>query len=605
MSILQALAGRYERQVARGKAPEYGFSMEPVSFAVVLNPEGRPIDTMDLRDTSGTTPSPGRRQVPRPVVRSSNIRPNFLWDKTAYALGVKRDAQTDSTICAKREHDAFVSFHQELLAGVEDEGLRAFLAFLEKWPSDRYVHLPRSDDMLDANVVFCLEDGSIPPPLLHEQPEAREIWIRHQEANEDDRQLCLVTGERLPTAQTHPKIKGVRGAQSSGASIVSFNRSAFTSFGKKQGANAPVSERAAFAYTTGLNSLLAEGRNRIRIGDTTTVFWAEAADDPEGAEAAEALFSNLLAPPPPTDEQEAAKVRDKIEQLQGGRPIESVEPGVRGDTRFFVLGLAPNAARLSVRYWHEGTIGSMGERLREHWRDLRIEPTPWRTPPAAWRLLCQTAVQGKSENIPPVLGGALMKAILRGDRYPRSLLAGVLLRMRSDGEINGLRAAICKACLARDHRLGHEQEDVPMSLNRDEKNPAYRLGRLFSIYESVQRAAHGSGRPETKSDADRKQPNTTIRDQFYGSASATPALVFPLLGRKAANHLSKLRKDKDRGGLAVWFEREMDAVFDGFKTEFPRSLRLEDQGRFAIGYHHQRAHRKNESDKDSRNAQEE
>ena len=297
MSILQALAGRYERQVARGKAPEYGFSMEPVSFAVVLNPEGRPIDTMDLRDTSGTTPSPGRRQVPRPVVRSSNIRPNFLWDKTAYALGVKRDAQTDSTICAKREHDAFVSFHQELLAGVEDEGLRAFLAFLEKWPSDRYVHLPRSDDMLDANVVFCLEDGSIPPPLLHEQPEAREIWIRHQEANEDDRQLCLVTGERLPTAQTHPKIKGVRGAQSSGASIVSFNRSAFTSFGKKQGANAPVSERAAFAYTTALNSLLAEGRNRIRIGDTTTVFWAEAADDPEGAEAAEALFSNLLAPP--------------------------------------------------------------------------------------------------------------------------------------------------------------------------------------------------------------------------------------------------------------------------------------------------------------------
>ena len=603
MSILQALAGRYERQVARGKAPEYGFSIEPVSFAVVLNPEGRPIDTMDLRDTSGEKPRPGRRQVPRPVVRSSNIRPNFLWDTTAYALGVKRDAQTGSTICAEREHDAFVSFHQALLAGVEDEGLRAFLAFLEKWPSDRYVHLPRSDDRLEPNVVFCLDDGSIPPAFLHEQPEAREIWIRHLAANEGDRQLCLVTGKRLPTAQTHPRIKGVRGAHSFGASIVSFNMSAFTSFGKKQGANAPVSERAAFAYTTALNSLLAEGRNHIQIGDTTTVFWVEAADDPEGAAAAEALFSDLIAPP--TDEQEAVKVRDKIKQLQHGKPIESVEPGVGGNTRFFVLGLAPNAARLSIRYWHEGTIGSMGERLREHWRDLRIEPTPWHTPPAAWRLLCETAVQGKSKNIPPVLGGALMKAILRGDRYPRSLLAGVLLRMRSDGKINGLRAAICKTCLARDHRLGHEKEDVPMSLNRDEKNPAYRLGRLFSIYEEVQRAAHGSGRPETKSDPGRKQPNTTIRDQFYGSASATPALVFPLLERKAANHLSKLRKDKDREGLAVSFEREMDAVFDGFKTEFPRSLRLEDQGRFAIGYHHQRAHRKNESDKDSRNAQEE
>ena len=603
MSILQALAGRYERQVACGKAPEYGFSIEPVSFAVVLNPEGQPIDTMDLRDTSGETPRPGRRQVPPPVVRTRNVRSNFLWDKTAYALGVKRDTRTGSTICAKPEHDAFVSFHRDLLAGVEDEGLRTFLAFLENWRSDQYESLENSGDMLDANVVFYLEDGSASLQFLHERPTARKIWIQHVAANEGDRQLCLVTGKRLPTARTHAKIKGVRGAQSSGASIVSFNEPAFTSFGKKQGANAPVSERAAFAYTTALNFLLAEGRNRIQIGDTTTVFWAEAADDSEGAAAAEALFSDLIAPP--TDEQEAAKVRDKIKQLQHGKPIESVEPGVWGNTRFFVLGLAPNAARLSIRYWHEGTIGSMGERLREHWRDLRIEPTPWRTPPAAWRLLCETAVQGKSKNIPPLLGGALMKAILRGDRYPRSLLAGVLLRMRSDGKINGLRAAICKACLARDHRLGHEEEDVPMSLNRDEKNPAYRLGRLFSIYESVQRAAHGAGRPETKSDADRKQPNTTIRDQFYGSASATPALVFPLLERKAANHLSKLRKDKDRGGLAVWFEREMDAVFDGFKTEFPRSLRLEDQGRFAIGYHHQRAHRKNESDKDSRNAQEE
>ena len=579
MSILQALNGYYERQASRGKASAYGFSKQGISFVVVLDVDGRVRDVMDVRHLTDTRPRPGTREVPGPVVRSVNIRPNFLWDSTTYAFGVRRNERTGTAVPASRgEHEAFASLHRELLVDTEDEGLRALLLFLRDWRADQYEALPHSAEMLGENVAFRLETAGGAPALLHESEAARQIWTRRLDSEDTGHEFCLVTGRRLPTERLHPKIKGVQGAQTSGASIVSFNNEAFTSFGKKQGANAPVSKRAAFAYTSALNTLLArDSRNRVRIGDTTTVFWAEADSGPESAEAAEGLFSMLVAP---TDEEESAAVGDKIKAIADGRPLEVVEPRLRDPqrTRFFVLGLAPNAARLSVRFWLEDTIGRIGERLGEHWKDLHIEPEPWRTPPAVWRLLRETAAQGKTENVPPVLGGSLMDAVLRGGRYPRSLLTGVLLRMRSDGNMKdyqvGLRAAICKACLARDYRLGHEKEDVPVSLNQDEKNAAYRLGRLFAIYEGVQRAALGN-------------VNATIKDKFYGSASATPASVFPMLARTSAHHLATIRKDK--GGLAVRYERHLDEVFDGFETEFPRSLGIEDQGRFTIGYYHQRA----------------
>ena len=231
-----------------------------------------------------------------------------------------------------------------------------------------------------------------------------------------------------------------------------------------------------------------------------------------------------------------------------------------------------------MRFWHEDSIGEIVRRAVEHWHDLHIEPSPWSAPPAVWRILYETAAQRKAENIPPILGGALMRAILSGGRYPHTLLAAVVARMRADKKVTGPRVAICKACLARDHRLGFEKEDIPVSLNTEESSPAYRLGRLFAVYEGVQHAAMGN-------------VNATIKDRYFGAASATPASVFPLLERSSVNHLASLRKG-DKGGLAHWFEREIDAILDGMDSAFPRSLRLQEQGRFAIGYHHQRASKK-------------
>ena len=571
MTILQALSGHYDRLVSNSQAPDYGYSRERVSYAIVLSTDGEVVDVMPLLDTSGRKPRPSLRPVPRPVPRTSGIASNFLWDKTAYVLGMKRDRNTNLPVPAEAEHDAFKALHDRMLADAEDEGLTALQTFLTKWQNGGYAGLRHADDMLDTNVVFCLDEDA---SFLHERPAARSVWMDHLERQVGTEALCLVSGRHAPTERLHPKVKGVKGAQSSGASIVSFNLDAFESFGKSQGGNAPVSERAAFAYTSALNTLLAPGsRRRIQIGDATTVFWAEAAGDEAFATAAEDLFSTLTEPS--TDEEEVAEVSDKLSAVAEGQPLADIEPAVHEDTRFHVLGLAPNAGRLSVRFWYEDSIGAFVRRMGEHWRDLRLEPNPWRTPPAVWRLLYETAAHRKADNIPPVLGGTLMRAVLTGGRYPHSLLAAVVARMRADKNITGLRAAICKASLVRDHRLGFEEEDVPVSLNREETNPAYRLGRLFAVYEGVLRAALPN-------------INATIKDRYFGAASATPASVFPLLERSSANHIALLRKN-DKGGLAHWFEQEIDSILDGVDTAFPRSLRLEDQGRFAIGYHHQRA----------------
>ena len=576
MTILHALAKHHERLEASGRAPPYGYSRERISYGIVLSCEGELVDVTPLIETQGKTPRPREMSVPQTSNRSGTTpRSFYLWDKTAYVLGVKRDAQTNETVTAQREHETFKKLHENLLAGTDDEGLQALLEFLRRWQPGQHEELRHGQEMLNTNVVFRLKTEQ---SWLHERAAAKTIWGEHLAATDQPQRLCLVTGKRGAIARVHPNLKGIRGAQSSGASIVSFNLEAFESQGKSQGENAPVSVQAAFAYTSALNALTAFGsRQRVGMADTTVVFWAEAADEAH-ASAAEDIFAMLMTEPK-TDEEEGAAIGAILTEIANGKPIESAKPDIERDTRFYVLGLGPNAARVSVRFWHADTIGRLGDRVAQHWRDLQIEPSPWRAPPAPWRLLRETAAGREGKNISPTLSGALLRSILLGERYPRTLLANIITRIRADKIVNGERAAICRACLARDYRLGFEKEDAPMSLNLEETSAAYRLGRLFAVYEGAQRAAIG-------------KVNATIKDRYFGAASSTPASVFPLLERNANHHLATLRKS-EKGGLAHWFEREIDAILDGVETSFPRSLPLEQQGRFTLGYHHQRATKRN------------
>ena len=576
MNVLQALAGHYNRLVTAGEAPPFGYSRERISYAIVLTADGEAIDVRSWLDTSGRAPRPSLCVVPRPVTRTSGVAANFLWDKTAYVLGVKHDSVTDRPIPGKRgEHEAFKRLHADLLAKTDDTGLVALRSFLASWQPERYEDLRYADEMLDTNVVFLL-DGE--RGFLHERPAAQAIWNDHLAGQKRTDGICLVTGERAPIARLHAKIKGVAGAQSSGAPVVSFNLPAFASYGMQQGANAQVSERAASGYSSALNTLLAPGsRRRLQIADATTVFWAEWSGNETAAKAAENWFS--LLNDPPTDAEETAKVRDKLDSFARGRPLQEIEPDVNPDTRFSVLGLAPNASRLSIRFWHQDSIGVFARRIREHWQDLHMEPPPWRTSPSARRLLYETAVQRKAENITPTLGGALMRAVLTGARYPQSLLAAVVMRLRAEGSDRiGLRAAIAKACIVRAERFANPntyREDHLVSLDRNSDNIAYNLGRLFASFAYAERSV--------------AERNATIRDKYMGAASATPRRVFPILLRGYEHNRASLMAKDDKRALGKRVNRAVTQIIARFagSSDLPTTLPLEKQALFFVGYYHQ------------------
>ncbi|PJK09553.1 type I-C CRISPR-associated protein Cas8c/Csd1 [Lysobacteraceae bacterium NML95-0200] len=595
--ILTSLARYYRRLATENdvagnpKVPPYGFSEEKIGWVLVLDADGLLVDVVPHL-TDEKKPQPRLMSVPRPEKRTSGVKSNFLWDKTAYALGVeankdKATAKEQPFVTCEKTFAAFRELHLELLKETQDEGLLALRRFLERWQPEQFAHPPCQPDMLDANVVFRL-DGT--RGYIHQREAAQALWANRLKNDEAEQGLCLISGESAPIARLHPAIKGVFGGQSSGGSIISFNKESFTSFGKEQGANAPVSEVSAFAYTTALNYLLRrENGHCLTIGDASTVFWAEA-DTPEQAAAAEACFADMADPP--DDEEENQKIFNILEQVAKGRPLREIDPKLDDQTRFYILGLAPNASRISIRFWHQSTFGQLAENFAKYRRDLILEPPAWGVkPPSVWRILLETTPKRKgadgrlkksdSKDIPPQLAGEYMRAILTGRPYPKTMLSRMIGRIRADGYISGLRIAVIKGVI---NRNGLYKEELSMGLNEETRDIPYRLGRLFAIIELAQSSALG-------------ELNAGVRDKFYGGASSSPHSTFPLLLDNYRTHISSLRKGKkakwvkgDSKKLANWLESkvgEIVGVFDA-ETPFPRHLSLEEQGRFVVGYYQQR-----------------
>lgn len=585
MTILAELAALYGRMP---DLPRPGYSREAIGGEVVLAPDGKVVEMNVLAapDDKGKLRS-RRMDVPAAVKRASGILPNLFWDKSAYVLGVVEATGPDGKLMlddlgqplagqggrTAQEHAAFVTAHLDLLADAEAPGLAALRAFLGQWQWQDFAAGGYPAGLLDANLVFRLQGET---RFIHDLPEVADLLSRAV----TDGDICLVTGQSGPVARLHPSIKGVMGAQSSGASLVSFNDLAYESHGKKQGENAPVSEPAAFAYGTVLNALLARdsGQN-LRIGDATVAFWVEAAT-PKATIAATALFSAALAPPPEDASTARRKLAGELTAIARGKWQEA--PDYDPETKVFVLGLAPNAARLSVRFWHPGRLRDFAARLATFWDELRITPSPWlgrdgtEYPPAAWRLLYEVAALGEAKNIPPLLGGALIRAVLTGADYPRMLLSGVIGRLRVEGTppdrfSDGRRAAIIRAVLVR-----NTKGTVPMALDETSEDPAYVLGRLFGAFTYAERSFADRG--------------ATIRDKYMGGASATPARIFPLLMKGYEHNRAGLAKSSgQKVGAGIKAEKAVAAILALLPGggDLPASLPLEDQGRFFVGFYHQ------------------
>lgn len=580
--ILQALNELYERLVpdASYELPSPGYSTQKVSFRVVLEPDGKLFGIEDARMTRTDTLKGGKEKVTQVACpmklpgqakpSGSGLNPCFLWDNSGYMLGYKPGDEKP-----KRTAEACAEFRKRHLALEKEVNVPEFTAvcrFLESWhPGQAAEHQAKLDEYAATGFgVFQIhgQEG-----YVHELPAIKKWWDAQQiEGEASLLGQCLVTGETAPVAETHqPAIKGVRDAQSSGALLVSFNIRSSESYGGVQGYNAQVSQKAVFQYANALNTLLSgpqSHRHRVQIGDATTVFWTEKPT------AVESLFAEFIQGPaiedeaPVQDHTRTTRLRTFLEILQQGGGSEVDRLGDDPHTRFFVLGLSPNAARLSVRFWHVATLGQMVDHLKAHYDALRMHRSSDRDPefPAAWQLLRQTGREAK--DIPPILAGPLLRSILTGCPYPQGLFTAVVNRIRADHEVTYLRASIFKAYLTRIH-----QQHIPMSLDTTRTEPAYLLGRLFAVLEKTQEDALPG-------------INATIRDRFYSAASATPGSVFPRLLRTYQHHLSKATSEKGQG-YKVNCERLIQEI-TGKLTGMPAHLALEGQGLFAIGYYHQR-----------------
>jgi CRISPR-associated protein Csd1 len=575
MSILASLNHAYDRLALRHEVPSFGFSSEKIGFIISLNPDGSLAGPpIDWRDMSGKKPVPRLMPVPQPYKRTSGVKPNFLWDKSSYVLGITAAEGRRLS----EEHQAFKDFHASLLLNTQDEGLKAFQAFYQTWNPEGLEQVDWPDEIKtnikDQNIAFTLESERHDNIFIHDRPAAKQIWAKLASEGEKTQATCLVTGEYSPIARLHPSIKGVWGGQSSGGAIVSFNLDAFASYGHEQGENAPISEAAAFGYTTALNKYLEkDSGHRLPIGDASVVFWA-AASDSEVATEAEAFFPAFFSE---IDEADEAKFHIKpiLEKMRAGQPLSSFKPNLTDGVRFYVLGLAPNAARLSIRFWLEDDFGALAKHYETFLSDMRIEPPDRDHSIALWKYLRETAVLGKGENVPPNLAGEWMRAILTGVNYPLTLLSNVLMRIRSDADINARRVSILRAILTRNFK--YTDKEAPVAFEPTNTNKGYLLGRLFAVYEQIQSAALG------------RNINATIKDKFYGSASAQPRKVFALLEKGSANHLSKLGKQKP--GYKVNLEKQMAAIFDYMSPSedpFPTAMSSEEQALFGLGYYHQR-----------------
>jgi len=568
--ILQSLYDYYERKATEPESniAPIGFEWKEIPFLIVIDKDGNAVRLEDTREKVGKKLIGKKFLLPQSLGRSGSkawATTFLLWDHYGYVLGHPKSDKEKDRDMAQKQLGAFIDKLQSLPDAIKrDEGVSAVLRFYEKEEYQKVFTFDNWQECAEingCNLSFRLEGETkliLSRDAIKEYQTSQALVPDEQEQYEA---LCLVSGKFGIVQRIHDST-AIPGGQSTGK-LVGFQRnSGFDSYGKEQGFNAPIGKYAHAAYTTALNTLTKSEANSMLVGDATTVFWAE---KPCELEQSIPLF---FSQPPKDDPDKGIRA---VKQLY--ESIESGKLATESQNRFFVLGLAPNAARISVRYWLTGTVQEFAEKIKQHFDDLEIvRGEKDEEFFSLHKLLSHTAFEYKISNVPPKLPAAVAKAVLEGIPYPVSLLHGCMRRLRAEQHVTRIRAAILKACINRYNRFHHktEKEEITMSLDKTNMNPAYRLGRLFAVLERIQSNALNV---------------ETIRERYYGAASSTPVTVFPKLIKLKNHHLAKL-DERNR----TFFERLIGEILDGLdgSGEMPRQLSLNEQARFAIGYYHQR-----------------
>lgn len=580
--ILQSLIKLYDAKQERGDVPPYGWSIANVTDRLYIDSDGNVMGLISARQEvkrgKSTKSIPSKMKVPFQYKHTSGIAPNFLCASPGYILGINKEKPER----AKKMFESSKELHHKVLDGCKGDMAKSILRFFDTWTTEKANAFVESNEgIFEAGNIIIDVNGKD----AQEDKEIQAAWDKYYESGgeNESRGQCLVTGRICSIARLHPLIKGIRGGQASGTSIVSFNARSFESYGKaeRQGLNAPVGEETAFKYGAALNSLTADVEHKTVIGDTTVVYWAESAES-----GYQDMFSSMFDPG--NGNMTDSELKSAMEKIAHGNTCDLSGISISPDEPFYILGLAPNASRLSIRFFWSNTFGNLSRNLIKHYERMRIiqpykdepEPVP------LWRLLGKMKPSKSKETVSPILAGSIMRAMLSNNKYPVSAYQNTLMRIyaeadirKSNGQIESYkigyeRAAFIKAYLLKNGR-DKWKEVIHMTINKECKEPAYLLGRVFAVLEEIQQGSS----PGIQS---------TIKDRYFNSACATPSTVFPILLKLSHAHLRKLGNEKKE--YQIYLSKKVGSLLSLIQmpdegSPFPKRLDMEEQGAFILGYY--------------------
>ncbi|MBL0318115.1 MAG: type I-C CRISPR-associated protein Cas8c/Csd1 [Alphaproteobacteria bacterium] len=566
--ILQSLYEYYVRKEAdselngQSSLTPSGWERKEIPFILVIDSSGQLVSIEDQRDENGKRAK--AYLVPQAIKKTSAIAANLFWDNPEYVLGYVAEGKKAERI--HEQHQAFIQKIRDFFPNHHtDIGIEALLNFLIHDPLTQAMALAEWKNIEKAsksNLSFRLSTDTL---LICQRPIVMSLMDTNNktEATDAIKGHCLVTGEYSTIARLHPAIKGVFGTQTAGGNIVSFNLDAFRFYRKHQGNNAPISEKATETYTKALNYLLRrESQQKTLMGDgTTLVWWAE---QPEARQIEEDFWLLFVERDNPDKRSEA--IRSLLKSPWNGSQYSDSE-----NTKFFILGLAPNAARIAIRFFRVATVTEFGKNISAYFKEIAL-PHFEETSFPSISSLC--AAINDLDRLPANFQGRLFESIISGTPYPKLLFHSALHRIRATRFVTHNAAAILKACLIRNFPNSNYHREVLMTLQEDNRDIGYVLGQLFSIYDKLKEE-------ETDGRANR-------RDKFFSALSTRPCAVISRLEHLSQCDLKKLRRSKETRGLAITREKQIQKAMSKLAGPIPPTLSVEQQAMFALGYYHQR-----------------
>lgn len=596
--LIRSLCDYYDIQSARGEAASDIMSEQPVHWMVMLTPDGRVADIIDKRIEESVPQKNGKvKVVKKPIVvplpkrtQKTGIDANIIEHRPLYIFGLNYDAKIgltpdDKTGKARKSHEAFIKKNLEFFDGIDSEIARAYVNFIKNWVPENETENEQlkklGKEYQGSYYIFAL-DGR-PECKLHKD---KAVLAKYEELmaktaaetaeSDDGIMMCPIEGERLRAARIHDKIKGIKGGNSVGAVLVNFNSSAFESYGKSQSMNSGISEKAMKKYTSSLNKLLADPMHHIYSDDMTVVFFAMKHDDKAECDLFNGYLNSSNAVTEDLTKADVKSVSENIYHKGQTGNAQALDDDVDNGVDFFVAGFTPNSSRICQKFMVRNKFGKIIDNVKQHQQDMAICGSNGEIP--LWRINKELVSPNSANAISPALQSDMFQAILNGTNYPYTLLETVVRRVSTDSDtedngfikINAVRAGLIKAFINRKSRINGDKEEITMTLNPENTNPAYLCGRLFAVLEKIQLEA-----------TDVKL-NRTIKDAYFSSASSRPALIMPRLIDLSNYHLRKLKE-----GRAIYFSKLINEIMGKIKDSLPTNLSIMEKGEFQLGYFQQ------------------